>query len=617
MGIAVGDDRAVSVTTESAGPVRVPLIGTVPRARLADAGWALGAMALTALVAAWVLELWDADLDIPLAHPEDDTADVLAVVQGMLRHGWVFTNPDLGAPARQELYDLPGFAGNALHFVLMQPLAVVTSDAVPLVNAYFLLAFPLCALSGFALMRWMGIGRPAALVCSTLFALAPYHFIRNEWHLFLGAYFLVPVAAYLILAVYADSPLFARRAGRRGPLSWLSPRTGFTLAACVAIGLSDLYYAAFAILLVAAAGVLTFIATRSRRALISAGAVAAAVAVTLAAALAPSLVYRLENGSNPEVAREPEESLEYSTNLADLVLPVRDHRLGPLDRLDERYTGSAPVGLEATELGLVAAAGLVWLIAIVLVWALRRRPEGPDPRYRHLAVATATALAIGTTGGVSAIIAYLISPQLRAWNRISIFITLFALLAVALLLDSLRARIRNRAVAAAALTVVLIFGVLDQTTPSMAPDHSALAAQWRSDDAFVAQIEQRLAPGTMVLQLPYVPYPEHPPPYLMGDYSHLRGYLHAPSLRWSYGAMKGRDGDWLAPRAARPVPALVREASKAGFVGIWVDRLGYADKAAAIERRLTRALDVRPVVSPDQRLTFFDMRRYRARSVPR
>jgi hypothetical protein len=605
----------VSTTIESlpARTLRVPIIGEVRRDRAADAIWALGAMALTAVVAAWVLRLWDADLNVPLATPEGDTGDVLSVVQSMLQHGWIFTNPSLGAPAGQELYDLPGFNANALHFVLMQPLAVFTSDAVPIVNAYFLLAFPLCALSGFALMRWMGVGRPPALVCSTLFALAPYHFLRGEWHLFLGAYFLVPVAAYLILAVYADRPLFARRLGAEGPLSWLSARTGLTLAACVAVAFSDLYYAAFTILLIAAAGLLTFAATRSRRALATSGVLVAVLAITLAAAFAPTLAYRLEHGSNPEVAREPEESLEYSTNLADLVFPVRDHRLGALDRLDERYTGSVPVGHEVgDQLGIVAAVGLAWLLVMVLAWVLRRRPDGPDPRYRHLAVATVTALLIGTTGGGSAIVAYLVSPQLRAWNRISIFITLFALLAVALLLDALRARVRNQVAAGAAMSAVLIVGVLDQTTPSMAPQHGPLAAQWRSDDAFVSQIEARLAPGTMVLQLPYVPYPEHPPVRGVGPYSHLRGYLHAPSLRWSFGAMKGRDDDWLAPVSASPVPVLVREASQAGFEGVWVDRFGYVDDGVEIERRLTRALGVQPVVSPDGRLTFFDMRRYEA-----
>ncbi len=51
----------------------------------------------------------------------------------------------------------------------------------------------------------------------------------------------------------------------------------------------------------------------------------------------------------------------------------------------------------------------------------------------------------------------------------------------------------------------------------------------------------------------------------------------------------------------------------AGFSGVYVDRFGYNDNGAKLEGELGRLLGGAPVVSPDQRLTFFDLRPYQQR----
>ena len=76
----------------------------------------------------------------------------------------------------------------------------------------------------------------------------------------------------------------------------------------------------------------------------------------------------------------------------------------------------------------------------------------------------------------------------------------------------------------AVLCVVLVLGVLDQTTPSDAPDYSAIAAQWRVDSRFGKAVDDKAPTGTRVLQLPYVPFPENPPVQRMPDYDLLKGY---------------------------------------------------------------------------------------------
>ena len=115
----------------------------------------------------------------------------------------------------------------------------------------------------------------------------------------------------------------------------------------------------------------------------------------------------------------------------------------------------------------------------------------------------------------------------------------------------------------------------------------------------------------MIFQLPYFPFPEHPPIFELPDYDHMKAYLHSTSLRWTYGAIKGREGDlWQRSISALPLPEFVESLSFAGFNGIYVDRFGYRDKGAALEAELSKLLGTTPLTSNSGRLAFFPLVAY-------
>jgi phosphoglycerol transferase len=95
----------------------------------------------------------------------------------------------------------------------------------------------------------------------------------------------------------------------------------------------------------------------------------------------------------------------------------------------------------------------------------------------------------------------------------------------------------------------------------------------------------------------------------MADYDLMRGYLHSDDLRWSYGFMKGRPGDPSPALAELPTEQMARDVAAAGFSGIYIDRFGYDDNAASLERELTAATGEQPLVSPNGRLSFFELSR--------
>ena len=574
--------------------------------------WVLATALIVTLVAIVDLELWKMSPGVPLFGSTGDSGYFLASVKGVVEHGWFWSNPDLGTPFGQSNLDFPTAFGDTLHYVLIRALEIPFDNPVHIFNAFFLLSFPLIAISAYVVLRDLGAAPPAALVTAVLFAWLPYHLLRNTGHLFLSAYYAVPFGVWLVVALAEGRTLLDRRH---------RSRTAATLAACVVAASASNYYAIFTMLALVLVVPLAALAWRSRQMVVQGLLVLATIGTVFALCHAPVLVHIARHGTNEVGRRAPTESEGYGLTLTRMVLPRPQHRVGPLARSGESYASQSGLYGEGftASLGIVGTIGLVGALGLALTTGLGARTA--TLRRRRAGIAGALAMGcflVGTVGGLSSVIAFELTPQVRAWNRLSLFIAFASLLTVALALtalgDRLRARGRPAWALAAIAAVVGVFGVLDQTSPQDAPDYRASKALWASDEAFVRGMEQRLAAGTSVLQLPYVPYPENIPVPGMIDYDLIRGYLHSEHLRWSYGAMKGQPADWQADAGGFDTQELAALATTAGFGAVYVDRAGYPDSGAAVSGALAKLTGGGPAgVSPDGRLQFFDLRAVAAR----
>jgi hypothetical protein len=553
-----------------------------------------GAAMLLALVgAALVLELWRADLDAPFDYTGDTILN-LTLIKGVLENAWYFENPDLGAPNSQELYDYPVISMETLNLLLFRIFGLGTSDPAIVLNMFFLLTFPLTALTAFLVLRRLAVSRGIALVVALLYTFLPYHFQRGETHVFLAAYYAVPLGAYLAIAVFRGDPLFGR---------WRPMLVTAAMCAVVATASGSGYYAVFTIVLVVVAALLRFVARREREALVAGGAVAAAIAAVALLQLAPTIVYRAVNGGNDEVAqRFWFESENYSLRITNLLLPVDDHRIDALARRKAEYVERIPQNEgRAATLGIVGSVGFLWLVGVALAACAGAGRRFDFGVHLGLATLTLTAVLIATTGGFSTFGA-VVWPQIRAWNRLSVFIAFFALTAVALLLGRLERRLQSP-VLAVVLVGLLALGGYDQTSKSFIPPYDAVKATWNSDAGFFSTLAAELPSDAMVVQVPYEPFPE-PAPTPIGIYEPAKPYLHTDGLRWSWGAMRGRPDDWAATIAGRPAAEVVAAARGEGFDGILLDRAALGAAAAATEADFHAAVGT-PARPSNDRYAFF------------
>lgn len=583
--------------------------------RLRKIGEYVLAVVVCLLGAAWVLKLWRADLGIPLAYSGDSVV-YSAFIKGIVDNGWYYHNYLIGIPSGLHMYDFP--LPDNFHFLVLKLLSLFTSNHGLIINLFFLLTFPLTTLTSLFVFRHFGIRYLPSLLGSLLFAFLPYHFFRGEVHLFYSAYYMVPLMVLVILWVYLGRVQFIERSDGKTRLRLRSSRVVFSLLVAIVIASTGAYYSFFGCFLLLIAGAIVFIRTRNPHPLLTSIILVALMGLTVAVNLVPSIVYYRQHGAPQSIVRDPIDAEIFGLKISQLLLPVTGHRVPQLAELKNTYN-RAPLTNEnnTATLGLIGSVGFLLLLAALFgVWrTARSASEASADLVRPLSELNLAALLFGTIGGFSSLFALLISPQIRSYNRISVYIAFFSLFAIVLVLDGFaRRRIRSQASGLAfgfAVGLLLVIGTLDQTSEIFIPDYATLNASYKDHGGFVARIEQAVPPNSMIFQLPYMPFPEHPPIFELPDYDHMKAYLHSTSLRWTYGAIKGREGDlWQRSISALPLPEFVESLSFAGFNGIYVDRYGYGDKGAAIESELSKLLGTTALASDSGRLAFFPLLNY-------
>jgi hypothetical protein len=558
---------------------------------------------------------WRGSFGVPLVYSGDAEA-MLMFAKSIIDHGWVQENPSLGAPFGQEMYDFP-LGGDNLNFAAIWVIALFSSNVAVVVNVFYALTFSLVAVSAMLALRGIGVGRLASYCLAIAYALTPFHLSRSENHLFLAAYYSVPLAVYIgVRAFRGDLPITFR--GAR--LEWL----GLGLAAVV-IASAGVYMCVFGVLVITALGLAGYIRRRDWRGARTVAILLSGIVFVGILNQSQSIVYQWNHGENEVVAeRFPAESESYALKLTGMVLPTPGSPLDSLGHLRRDYTNrpenQVPAGASTEPLGFVATVGLLLLLGIGFIAIVGRSlPERLlTVELRALAIAATVCLAVATVGGFSSLFALTVTRQIRAWDRMVLVLAFLSLAAIGLVLSQAHQWLRRRVAPVVAqgasglgAVVLVAFVFCDQATSSYVPAYTPTAASYEADRRFVGEAVRRLGDRAQVLQLPYVGFPETAnPDARVGPYSNVRGYLHSPpSVRWSYGAMRGRPTDTTAVLTRLPVREMIAGAVGEGFTALWIDRFGFPLGTVPLERELRSILGPPVLAREDGRYVVYTLKR--------
>jgi hypothetical protein len=590
--------------------------------------WYAGAMALSAVLVTVGMRLWARDLGAPFFYDLDSLL-YLPLVKTLLETGSIYETERLGAPGIQQLYDFPII--DHLHFLALRAFGAVLRDPLLAYNAYSLFAYPLTVLTMMWVLRWLKLTLPAAALGGILYAFLPFHQERYHYHYFLALYYWVPVALVPALVLMRGTVPFYAPNGDGTFRRALKTRSALLYALCGLVTASaGAYYAFFACACYGFAGLYAWVALRTYKAMASAVLLVVPVFATGFAYHVPTYVYQWKYGANVITERAALQADVFGLKLAHLLLPSADHNLAPLANLRVRFSHpDRPCEDEtAGSLGLIGAAGLLALLAPVVLPVRRSR------FYEPLGALALFLFLLGTIGAFGSLFNLIVSPQVRAYNRLCVFLAVPVLAAAVYWLDKFtltRTGARARAWRVAALAGALAFGYLDETPWSWNPLNTKgmvavdkQAERYRDDAAFFEKAEAHMTPGTRVFCLPYVPFPESPPAHKMGNYEHARGYLLTNNLYWSYGAIKRREADvWQRDVEGQPPNELLQRIVAAGFDALFIDGRGYSTRPddpastriANFNKEMQRVApgsgQLPMLVHRDKQQYFLDLRPYR------
>jgi phosphoglycerol transferase len=565
-------------------------------------------------IAAFVLDVWSLKaLKLPFDY-YGDAVFYLMSVKTVMTTGWYLSDPTLAAPGVHFFGDFATPEG--FNYLLIKILSWFISDWALLANLFFLMGFSLIALTSLFVLRQFGLSYPFALTASLLYSFLPYHLIKSESHLFLSAYYFVPLIIWLATRIYQNR----------------LPRARYSILIAVLVGSSGIYYAYFGSFFLLLAGLICASQTRQWAPLRSALSLIAIIIISIGVNVWPLFPYQWKHGSNLTVMeRSPFESEKFGLKISQMVLPRNSDRLfSEFMENYKKHTVSGPEN-DTSALGLVASLGFIYLISSLffkrkedllyregVVFENTARSEGqkcgvkpthskPDSSVTSgiitsLAHFNLGAILLATFGGFSSLVSLFLLAGIRSYNRISIFIAFFSLSAIFLALQDKKHRWGIS-------IALLLLGLFTQTSSLDAPAqrYPKIRAEYKNDRRFFRKIEKTLGDGGMVFQLPYIHFPEGQKD-LINSYAHFKGPLHSRSLKWSFGAMRGREPDlWQRQTAQLDVSDMIHELKDKGFTGLYLDKFGYLDAADQMMRELSKVLKRPPLFDMHGR-SFWDLR---------
>jgi len=539
------------------------------------------------------LRLWKYNLHVPFDYG-GDTLWSATLIKSLLQNAWAFHIPQLSAPFGLDAAAFPGMANS--DWAIAKMLTWILQDAGLTLNVFWLLTIIITGWTAACALSCLQVNRHLVFWGGVLYALLPYTFFRHTAHLCL-VYYSVPLLSLQAIRVAYGREL----AANDRKLLWIG------YLACAVQGFDYIYYSFFAIILLAFSAMLGMLRQRSCAPLRIAGLSIAIIGLAALINLAPSAWSWHRNGKPAGLEyKSAMESEVYGLKIRHLIRPHFNNRmpfLGLWAKADMRagFPNENENGM--ARLGMFGTIGFFLLLAISL--SLWRTSHGMDSSIVNtLASLCLFSLLVTTVGGFGAVFNVLIAPDIRCYNRFSVFIAFFSIAGLCVWLSSRILAIRRavlRRLAILSVVLLISFSLYDQLlgATELAATYPNDIASASMEKSTVYQIEAIFPSQSQIFQLPITDFPGDAGLLKMRCYDHARPYVWSKHLRWSWPSFSRINRTWSAKINQLNAPQLINALAVSGFSAIWIDKYGYGDEGQQLIANLIAAgaKDVLPGIS--------------------
>lgn len=528
-------------------------------------------------------------LDAPIGY----TGDVVAMygMRGLGSAGLPFASR-MSAPFNHALRRFPNAVqcyAFSMECTVLRITGKFTRDPIRIVNIYYFLVYFLCGLIALYSLRRFGIGWIMATAGAILFALLPFHFMRNVNHLTVSNYALIPLF-FLVCAWIHDRGMAVGNGSGVLPGRLATPHIAFVLLLSLTWGLTNDYYAFMFLLFAWFAALLAGNHYRNLRPLWAAALVTLGL---MASFVIRRALVRWSWGpfagttfGTFQLTAYGQDEL-YPLKLIQMILPGPENRFHLLRHMNHVYSAAHPLVNENRwdALGALLAIAMLVLLAGALLAGVKQ-----DARGRFLGKNLLLAIFLGAMGGIGTIISELswslLGPrfplsQARAWNRVYVFLAFVVIVFMATHADRWLRALREHTshadkfgllgrAAVAAVVIVTATAMYEQIPPVSKGWLRDSNAQYLTDKTFFGKLDNHYARDYRVFYWPAM----RPWGGTYGSINYTVAYrplIASQKLVTSYGAAPNTTAArWLDATAAQPPALMLRTLCTAKFDGVLV-----------------------------------------------
>lgn len=569
------------------------------------------------ILAFYYLKVWYFPWEKPetiVGFNNGDTLLYSMAYKNMINSGSLWRGQQLGAPFNFTLYDFPNMANLVVNIPIFL-FGKIFNNTITSMFIVIVLAFPMTATFSYYAIRQFKVKYSIAMIGAITYAFIPFKFMRMWQHVSLGnSLMVIPISVVLLYWLYEDKEL----------LVWKSDilkykRNILAMIFIIIIGVGDTYYTYFFCFFVVVVTLINLLDSKEWRLTIKKSLTIIFVAIfSMIMNLLPSILNSMSGLATAEPPiRGPNEAEIYGLKLTHLLMPSNTG-VNFLDSLFNGYVTTTSNNNENTSafLGIFGVLGFIILLVVLFSnHVFKEREE----QIKFLSRLNIAAFLLASMGGFSYLVSRFIYSQIRGYNRISVFIAFFGVLAfcivISMLLENINKSIYKRIITVCLIVMGLISTVFNGETKASITTGNIYKYTENNNYIydFIKKVEAQVSENAMIYEMPYYKFPESPPQNNMGDYVLSIPYMYSNNnLRWSYGSYKGTNGDlWHRAIANLPIEQRIMRLSYAGFEGIYIDSTAY--KQNELQELLTKLDDIlgcTPIISSNNNMYFYSMKKY-------
>ena len=526
-----------------------------------------------------------------------DQSQFLTIASMVKNEGWAPIPTDrLGAPFGRYLGTYSMFLLMNFEIILMKIISIFFENPSDILQISYCMIFPITAIISFYVMRAINISKFMSIFGSLIFTFNTCILMRRTIHYNYSTIYFIPLTILLCIWLFQDD-------------DFLVPNKKFfknkkNIIAIVFMMLiannGGGYYQFFSCFLICITAISKLLKTKNIKSLIPFIISIFTTVLFFIINFVPIIIYKILN-SNISVLNDEtriwQEAEMYAFKISHLILNTKIFK--------EYYQNAFLVNENIREYsGIIVAAGFLGLILYLFL----------NKTYKKQTVLLLSELNIfsvllATMGGFGVLFNYFISPIIRAYNRISIYIAYISILAFCIFIDKYFKK--KNFIFYIVFVIISVIVLYDQIPNDITYNENDMK-KYALDKEFIESIEKSMPKNSSVYQFPNVGLygifsdKIHPSAY----YRNLIGYIFSKDLKWSYGLEGTRkEMEWYQTVNKMNAVDLLNEISYAGFDGLYIDKYLYGDEdyINQLENDLINILGKPSISAENGNLLFFSL----------